>query len=195
MNNKILRTLTISLIIIAGINLYSCKKHQKATPKPRGYFRIDMPKRNYLQYDYTCPYKFEYPEYSIVFPGKSEHPCWLNLYFPLNDATIYFTYKNINGNLEELTEDARTMVYKHTIKAEAINEIAFENDSLKTYGILYDIKGNVASSLQFFITDSTSHFLRGALYFNTRPNKDSIAPVLSYIREDIIHLIESTEWK
>lgn len=99
--------------------------------------------------------------------------------------------KDVNHYLE----DARTMVYKHTVKADAINEKAFINKEKKVYGVLYDIKGNAASSVQFYLTDSVTHFLRGALYFNAEPNKDSLAPAIKFIHQDIERLIETFQWK
>jgi gliding motility-associated lipoprotein GldD len=101
----------------------------------------------------------------------------------------------VDHNLFQYTEDSRALAYKHTIKADAINETVYTNPGHRVYGILYDIKGNAASSLQFYLTDSVRHFLRGSLYFNVEPNKDSLAPVIAYFREDIVHLIESFEWK
>jgi gliding motility-associated lipoprotein GldD len=95
----------------------------------------------------------------------------------------------------ELLEDSRKIVYKHSIRADGIGEKVFENEKKNVHGILYDLKGITASSVQFILTDSTRHFIRGALYFNNVPNKDSIAPMVDFIREDIVRLMESLEWK
>ncbi len=181
------------VIVPAGLITYSCK-NKPASPKPKGYFRIDLPEKNYIRYDGECPYHFDYPEYAIVLKGQEPHPCWLNLYFPLNKATIYFTYKKVNNELKTLTEDTREMVYKHTVKASAIDEKAFANDTAGVYGIMYELKGNVASWVQFYMTDSSEHFVRGSLYFGMKPNKDSIAPVLDFLKKDIEHLMETTSW-
>jgi gliding motility-associated lipoprotein GldD len=108
---------------------------------------------------------------------------------------IYLTYKPVENDLNTHLEDSREFVYKHTVMADAIEEIRFENDSLNVYGILYELSGNTASAVQFFLTDSTSHFLRGSLYFNVPPNKDSLAPVIDFIRDDIVYLMESFQWK
>jgi gliding motility-associated lipoprotein GldD len=105
------------------------------------------------------------------------------------------SYKPIAGNLRELSEETRGLVYKHSIKADNIIETAFQNNERRVYGILYDLKGNTASNLQFVITDSNRHFIRGALYFDNVPNKDSIAPVAEYIRRDMIRFMESFSWK
>ncbi|MCK5169644.1 MAG: gliding motility lipoprotein GldD, partial [Bacteroidales bacterium] len=111
------------------------------------------------------------------------------------NGKIHISYKTIDNNLNQILEDTRKLVYKHTIKADAINEKMFIKPEKKVYGILYEIEGNAASPMQFFLTDSINHYLRGALYFNVEPNKDSLAPVLDFVREDIIVLIESFEWK
>jgi len=101
----------------------------------------------------------------------------------------------VNQNLNEFIEDSRDLTYKHTIKADAIQETVYTNPELEVHGILYDVKGNAASSIQFYLTDSNEHFLRGSLYFNVQPDKDSLAPVISFFREDIIHMVESFAWK
>lgn len=191
-----LRPSFLLFILAACFMLFSmaCRKHY--SPKPRGYFRIDFPPKAYLSYRSSCPFAFDYPKYATVQPDQSSfsEPCWLNVEFPAFHAKIHLSYKKIAGNLPELTEDARTFVYKHTIKADAIDEIPFANPARKVYGIFYDIRGNAASSVQFFLTDSTHHFVRGALYFSVTPNADSLAPVIRFIREDIVYLTNSFQW-
>jgi len=189
MKSKIL----FPLITIVFLFLLACGNNY--TPKPRGYFRIDLPLKDYKQYTSSCPYTFEYPAYTVVVTTNKDEPCWLNIYYPKLDATIHLSYKEVEGNLSLLLEDTRTFVYKHTIKADAIEENLYSNAGKDVHGILYEIKGNAASAIQFYITDSTKHFIRGALYFNALPNKDSLAPVIEFVHQDILHLIETTEWK
>lgn len=167
------------------------------TPKPRGFIRVDFPAREYVLFDSVCPYTFEYPSYGKIVPDTDyiTEPCWINIDFPDFDGTIHISYKEVNQNLNDFIEDSRTLTYKHTIKADAIKETVYTNPELEVHGILYDIKGNAASSIQFYLTDSNAHFLRGSLYFNVQPDKDSLAPVISFFREDIIHLMESFAWK
>jgi len=167
------------------------------TPKPRGYIRIDFPAKEYVLFDSVCPYTFEYPSYGKIVPDTdyNTEPCWINIEFPDFNGTIHISYKDVNQNLNEFIEDSRELTYKHTIKADAIKETVYTNPEQKVHGILYDIKGNAASSIQFYLTDSNTHFLRGSLYFNVQPDKDSLAPVISFFREDIIHLVESFAWK
>lgn len=168
------------------------------TPKPRGYFRIELPKKEYTKLDSAgFPYSFEYPTYVKIIPDweKKVEPYWVNLYFKGHRAVLHMSYKRIQGNLPELLEDARTFVYKHTIKADAITETSYVNEERKVYGTLYDIAGNAASVEQFYLTDSTRNFVRGALYFYSRPNKDSLAPVIAYFRKDIVKIIDTFQWR
>lgn len=168
------------------------------TPKPRGYFRIDLPKKAYARFDSAgFPYSFDYPVYAKIVPDRESHvePYWINVSFKGYNAMLHVSYKRVKGNLPALLEDAHTFVYKHTIKADAILETNYSNEERKVYGTVYDIEGNAASSLQFYLTDSTKNFLRGALYFYNRPNKDSLAPVVKYFREDVIRMIDTFKWK
>ncbi len=175
--------------------LSSCSSNY--TPKPMEYFRIDFPQKQYQTYDSICPYTFEYPTYSKITKGlvEDEQPCWINIVFPKFKATVYLSYFSVGKNLPKLFEDCRSLAYKHDIKADAINEVLYADSSNNIYGMVYEIKGNAASSLQFYMTDSTKHFLRGSLYFDVKPNKDSLAPVVEFIQKDVKHLIETLHWK
>jgi len=159
--------------------------------------RIDFPEKAYRIYDSVCPYIFEYPLYGKIVPDAERiaEPCWINIEFPQFGGKIHISYKPVRNNVNEYIEDCRTLAYKHTIKADAIRETVFSNDTSGVYGLLYEIKGDAASSVQFYVTDSNRHFLRGSLYFNVRPDADSMAPVIDFFLEDIIHLIETCEWK
>jgi gliding motility-associated lipoprotein GldD len=191
---KVLK-LKYTLLIIAACLLYSCR--ETTVPKPKGYFRIDLPPKEYRLFDSICPFVFEYPVYGHISNdvGKNSEPCWFNLEFPRYKAKIHFSYKTVNLNLEAILKETYDYAYSHSVKADAIAEQPWQNRENKVYGILYDIKGNTASSLQFFVTDSTRNFLRGALYFSAEPDADSLAPVIQFFREDIIHLVESFKWK
>lgn len=166
------------------------------TPKPKGYFRLDFPEKKYLPYNGDCPFYFESPAYSkIILRPDAPSPCWFNLAYPQFNAQLHVSYKEVHDNLREYLEDSRTLTQKHIVKATDIKESLILNDSAKVYGLMYEVKGNVASSVQFYLTDSTKHFLRAALYFNNKPNPDSLAPVVQFLKEDIDHLIESFRWK
>ena len=182
---------------ILFIFIASCSNKNQTTPKPRGYFRIDLPKKQYQDLQINCPYSFKYPEYAEIIqdPGQDGNPCWINIHIPRFKGNIHISYKNIKNNIKQYTEDSRKLAYKHTLKAEAIKEEMHKAPERNVYGILYKIKGDVASPMQFFVTDSTRHFLRGSLYFRTEPNKDSLAPIVKFIEEDIKHLIETLHWK
>lgn len=193
---KYSRKIVSLAICLLSLFVFACK--QNYTPKPRGYFRINLPKKVYktTEKKMGLPYSFEYPKYSFL-QKKTALPktnYWFNIVFPKLNAKIYLSYKSVNKNIDNLTKDAREFVYKHTVKADAIVETPYENKDKKVYGLLYEIKGDAASNIQFYLTDSTKHFLRGALYFNNLPNKDSLAPVVDFIRKDILHLIETVKW-
>ena len=121
----------------------------------------------------------------------------VNLDFPEFNARLHISYFTIGNNikLEQLTEDARTFVFKHTTKATAIDQKKIHNAAKKVFGLEYYIQGNTASNYQFYATDSSKHYLRGALYFNEKPNLDSIQPVLEFLKTDIEHLISTIRWK
>ncbi len=184
----------VQLFILALI-ISSCKNNP--TPKPRAYFRISFPEHKYDSLENKYPYFFEYPSYTKIVEDKAYNaePYWINIDYPDYKGKIHLSYKQIKNNLVELLEDNRKLAYKHAIKAEAIGEKLFMAPEKNVYGILYDIKGDAASSVQFFLTDSVRNFLRGSLYFNTIPNKDSLAPVVDFVKEDIMHLMETLEWK
>jgi gliding motility-associated lipoprotein GldD len=183
------------LSIIAGLVIASCDYNY--TPLPRGYFRIDLPMHNYRLSDTLYPYYFEYPVYTNlqIPPGNPDQKYWLNIQYPQFKATIYLSYKEVDNNLDTYLEDAYTLVSKHIPKAEDIeNNIIIDRDR-NVFGLVYKIEGSgAASPYQFFVTDSASHFLRGAVYFNIVPNNDSLEPVIDFISEDIEHLISTIKW-
>jgi gliding motility-associated lipoprotein GldD len=187
--------LRIPVWAILFLSLMCCKPHY--TPKPAGYLRIDFPEKVYQIYNSSCPYTFEYPLYGKIVPDTSKiaEPCWVNIEFPQFAGKIHISYKPVKNNVNIYMEDSRTLAYKHTVKADAIRETLYNDENRKVYGLLYEIKGDAASSVQFYLTDSTRHFLRGSLYFNVQPNADSLAPVIDFFLEDIMHLIETLEWK
>jgi gliding motility-associated lipoprotein GldD len=168
------------------------------TPRPKGYLRIELPQKAYQSFDSICPFTFNYPVYAAIVPSaaKNAEPCWLNMSFSKFKGTLHLSYKSVNGNLEQLLDDTRKLTNKHIPKANAINRKAFSDKVNKVYGILYEIEGpEAASPIQFDLTDSTKNFIRGSLYFNSTPNNDSLAPVIGFIREDILQLMGSFRWK
>ena len=179
-----------------------CRK--VSVPKPKGYFRIDLPKKEYKIFDITesshkdLPFTFEYPAYGKLSlqEENAKEPGWLNIEFPFYKAIIYLTYKDINNNFDGLMDQSYKMnVKNHISKADAIKEQVISNQENKVFGILYDLKGNTASAVQFYVTDSIKHYLRGSLYFAAEPDADSLEPVINFFRGDIVHLIETLKWK
>ena len=158
-------------------------------PRPYGYFRIAIPDTAYEAYQ-GADFRFDLSTNATV---KSV-PEGFNIHYPTLNADIHCTYKPVDHNLRELTDDALEFVYKHVNKASAIPEKSFVNDEQQVYGVFFELEGNTASPYQFFLTDSTDHFFRGAAYCYCQPNADSLAPVLHYIKDDIIHLIETFQW-
>ena len=175
---------------------FSCHNHY--SPKPRGYFRIDLPKHVYRTFDSTYPYTFSYPVYAKISndPLSPGQKYWMDINFPAFRATLHISYKTVDHNLRKYLEDSRKMVVKHIPKANAINDSLIEDPQRNLFGMAYDIEGTgVASPYQFILTDSLHHFLRGALYFHVEPNNDSLAPVIRFIKQDIRHFIKTLKWK
>ena len=166
-------------------------------PKPQGYFRIDLPKKEYSRIEKDCPFSFEIPTYSKIKPdaNRPDKPCWFDVNFTNLNASIYLSYKPIDNNFGQYLEDSRALAFKHTVKAFDIEQQLISFPDKKVYGLVYSIEGNAASAYQFHLTDSTNHFIRGSLYFNNIPNQDSIQPVLDFVKEDITHIFETFEWK
>jgi len=178
--------------------LVACQSN--SGPKPRGYYRIDLPEKNYVELAKDYPFTFVFPEYSEInkYEGVNREgedtDNWLNIDFPSFGAHLYLTYKPVSNNLGDLIEDSHSFVYKHVSVADGIEQVTFINEEESVYGLLFDIKGNAATSLQFYLTDSISRFMRGALYFDCEPNRDSLAPLIKFLRRDIEVLMENFTW-
>lgn len=172
------------------------------TPKPKGYFRINFPKKQYRLFNQPgYPYSFEYPVYAKVekdssfFGEETENPWWINITFPEFSGTVYVSYKKIGAyKIDKLVNDAYTMTNKHSSKAYSIEDSAMVTPN-NVHGVFFKVGGNVATATQFFVTDSTKHFLRGALYFNAAPNEDSLGIVNHFLIEDVKHMINTLKWK
>jgi len=191
----------ITCLLFLLISLAACNNDYII--KPRGYFKIDFPQKEYQKFDNPAyPYSFEYPVYaeilkdSLFFDKKAENPYWINVSFPRFNGKIYISYKEVGkNNFDSLVNDAFTMSYKqHTYKASSIEPTPFTTPN-KLNGIYFSLKGNTATANQFFITDSSRHFLRGALYFDAVPNEDSLRPVNNFLQKDLQHLINTLQWR
>lgn len=175
------------------LSLLSCK--EEVLPKPKAMLRLDYPAPQYEVVEARCPYTFEKNEIALVVNAKRGKSCEFNLAYPALKATIYISYRAVSNDLIELLRDAQNLTHEHVIKADAIELKAYANAKQKAYGMFYEVSGNAASQSQFYITDSIQHFITGSIYFNAKPNYDSILPGAHYLRNDMQHLMETITWK
>ena len=178
------------IFFIIAIALVSCK--EEVLPKPKAYLNLAYKTAIYQQIKDIEPYAFEASLNAVIVYQKNN---WIQIKYPKLKASVNITYRPIHDNLGELLLEAEKLVFKHTVKAEKIETKDFENTKKRVFGTLYEISGNAASQIQFHLTDSTNHFIKGALYFYTTPNYDSILPAVAYIKKDIVRFIETMEWK
>lgn len=169
----------------------SCQ--EDAHPKPKGELRLEYPEPKYQVFQSPCHFQFEYSDFAKITDAKK--PCWYYIQYPKMKAKVFITYFPIQNDFPLHVKEAEKMVYEHTIKASSIETKSFSFPEKKVYGNFYELKGQTASNLQFFVTDSTRHFITANLYFNSRPKPDSLAPAVDYIKEDMQHLIETFNWK
>lgn len=179
--------------------LFSCNSNETYIPKPRAYNRIDLPEHGYQQLPDSFPYSFEYSQHAKILPDTSwiAEPYWINIYYPELVANVQLTYKPLDGSEEKLNEhfrDSYKLTAKHQIKAYAIEEGIVRTPSGKV-AVVNELTGEVPSQFQFFTTDSTDHYLRGALYFRTSTQNDSLAPVIEYVKKDIMHMLNTLKWE
>ncbi|WGD36032.1 gliding motility lipoprotein GldD [Olleya sp. YS] len=170
-------------------------------PKPKGYLRLEYPQANYKAYNQNLPFSFDRNSLSDTIRYKpltdDVTSFGLNIEYKKLKGTIYLTYKAIDGKdrLIQYLKNAQNFTQEHTKKADAIEEVVWENPVNNVYGMFYEVGGNAASQSQFYVTDSVNHFLTGSLYFYAKPNYDSILPAAHYLQKDIKRIMESVEWK
>lgn len=183
------------LLIVSLIFILACS--ETPVPKPSGYYRIDLPKQAYQNWESEfCPFSFRIAQAAKVAPSKKDQKCFFNLEYPQFNATVYLSYVPINEDLKALIDQEYTMREKHNAFSTGVKERLYQDSVKKVNALLFDVEGiKAATPLQFFITDSTHHFFRGALYFYNTPNNDSLAPVISFIKRDIDTLVTSFAWK
>ncbi|MBT8319790.1 MAG: gliding motility lipoprotein GldD [Gramella sp.] len=179
-------------ILMVGVLCISCK--DDARPKPKGLLALEYPEANYSRMDIGCPYTFEMNRLAKVSPSRNRIPCWVQLDYEEMKGSIFITYQPVKNNLDSLLSDAQKLPLQHTIKADVIEGDVYTNDFNKTYGMFYQVDGDAASQAQFYLTDSTDHFLTGSVYFKSLPNFDSIVPAAAYLKNDIRHLMETLKW-
>jgi gliding motility-associated lipoprotein GldD len=196
------RSLVYSLLIAQCSMLFSCgtkSNNQDFVPKPKGYNRIDLPSAKYVQMTESHPFSFQYSNQAVLKPDtvRWAEPHWMYVYYPEFKAIIQLTYKPLNGDkakLAKLIDDAHKLAAKHGSKAYSIQDLVLKTPSGKS-AMLMELEGEVPTYLQFYTTDSTKHYLRGALYFNTAMKSDSLAPVIDYLKKDVLKLLNTLEWK
>jgi gliding motility-associated lipoprotein GldD len=184
------------LIIVLWLGLVSCQ--QDYLPKPKGYNRIVLPDTLYQSLADTFPYDFQYSQHARILKDSSwiTERYWIDIYYPYFDAFVQVTYKPVQGqsNLEEYINDSYRLTSKHNVKADAIDDKVLYLKS-GNVAMISELSGEVPSQFQFYITDSMQHFLRGALYFKTSTKNDSLAPAVDFIKNDIVHLLNTVEWR
>ena len=195
---------TVCLLLFTVLSLPSCGDGFVPVPKPRSFPRVIYPEKAYVPFtEAYCDFSFEVPKYAkieqdtLFFDEKAKSDCWFNIKVPELNAQIYCSYYPITSQsrFDELVQDAFVMATKHNIKANYIEEIPIHRPKDKVHGIIFDIDGPAASTYQFFLTDSTSNFLRGALYFNSQTRQDSLGPVIKFMKADVDHLVQTLQWK
>lgn len=184
-------------IILPILLLFSCDNDY--LPKPKGYNRIDIPEHAFTSLERNLPYQFEHSLYSQVESDSFNlnETDWINLHYRELGARIHLTYKPVmekEENLRAYLNDAMSLTAKHQVKAYGIEEGVVKTPQGYT-GLVAELSGEVPTQFQFYVTDSTHHFLRGALYFNTAVKNDSLAPIIEYIKADMMHLINTLEFK
>ncbi len=180
-----------TILAFMGFALFSCAKEPH--PKPTGELRLEYPAPRYHSFTSPCNFSFEFSDFAKIVDAKK--PCWYYIEYPKMKAKVFITYFPVNNDLQLHIKESEKMVYEHTIKASAIETKSFSYPERRVFGNLYELKGPSASNLQFFATDSLHHYVTANLYFNTRPKPDSLAPAVDYIKRDILHLIDTFEWK
>ncbi len=189
-------------VLAICITLIGCQDQSVPLPKPRSYPKIVYPERNFVAFEESyCDFEFQYPDYAEVskdkyfFEEKPPHECWFDINLkPFNGALhcSYIPLRN-RAHFDKMINDAFTMVGKHNIKADFRDDFPIQKGNVT--GMLFELDGDVASKMQFYLTDSTDHFFRASLYFNSKVNTDSIAPIFGFVKKDVIKIIESFEWK
>ena len=191
------------------------------TSKKTGYFKIDLPEKKYVLFNEPgMPYSFEYPAYASIvkdstyFDANPENDYWRNIDFKELNAKIFLSYKVVGGKAlykikmpngtykdstgvnmyDKMINDAFNLTNKNDDVATSKKDSLFKTAN-DVGGLLFKLGGNAATQRQFFMTDTTKNFIRGALYFYASPNADSVKPVVDFIQQDIDHLITTFRWK
>jgi gliding motility-associated lipoprotein GldD len=187
--------LIAALGLLVVVMLAACSHPKDPFPRPKGWPRIDLPAHTYQKFENgICPFTFEYPQIGVVEQQKSDS-CWMDLYFAPFECRWHVTYRDVNGSGKTIMdhyEEYRKLVFKHIQKVSQIKEnpVVGPNGS----GTLFELFGTVGVPAQILYTDST-HLVLASFYFDTAVRNDSLAPVIDFMKEDLVHMAESIVWK
>lgn len=186
MNNYLLIPVLILLLI-------GCNSGKQPIPKPPTYLKIELPEKHSSKYKDDCDFGFLKPSYFAI--EKVGETCNRDIVFTSLNGTLHLSVIDMEAQLAAYVDYAIDKVEEHKIKASAILDTTFLRPEANVFGTFFELKGNVATPFQFYLTDSTDRFVSGVVYFNTRPNYDSIKPVLNFVKKDLYQLIESWHWE
>lgn len=195
MTQKVSLVTNTLILLCCLLTISSCQNY---TPKPHGFPKIDFPDRSYKLFDDGCAFRFDIPTYALVEKDThlSSEPCWYNVKFPKFGATVYLTYKPISSSkqLDSFSDEAFKLAGEHRKKADAIDEKEIYIKRTESRGIIFELRGPSATPFNFYLSDEKKHYVRGSFYFDNHTNSDSVAPIYSFLKEDMMNLINSLEW-
>lgn len=185
--------LSYIFVLLTIITLGSCK--DKVLPKPEGMLSLNYISPKYEKVSADCDFSFEKNKEALLKNAFKKNQCGYTLSYPHLNATIYLSHRKVNGDLQKLLKDAQNLTQEHVVKADEIIPKSYEDSKNKVYGMFYEVLGDAASQSQFYVTDSVRNFLLGSLYFNVKPNYDSVYPAAMYLQKDMRRLMETTRWE
>ncbi|HEV7348961.1 gliding motility lipoprotein GldD [Telluribacter sp.] len=199
-----MRSLFSTLVLVGAFSFLllvsACQSSdQTYVPKPKGYNRLALPSHSYQPLTERHPYNFMYSRHATILPDTfaDAEPHWIFVHYPQLKANVQLTYKEIKNDpkrLKDFIDDAYKLAGKHQIRASSIKEQTIQTRSGRT-ATLFQLEGDVPSPFQFYTTDSSRHFLRGAIYFPTATKNDSLAPVIDYIQQDLMRMLNTLQWQ
>jgi len=219
--NAIYPLLTVQHFLMLLLCFFIVSCNSPYVSKKRGYFKIDLPERGYQKFENPdFPYSFEYPVYakiikdSTYFDSNPENPYWINIDFPSFSGRIFLSYKAVGGKalykikqadgkykdslgtniFDKMVADAFSLTNKNNVVSNSIKDSLIQTAN-GVSGVFFKVGGNAATAKQFFLTDTTKNFIRGALYFDVTPNADSLKPVQDFLQVDLERIINTFKWK
>lgn len=183
---------SIKFLLFLGVTLLLFSCNDEGFPKPKSYLYLEYPEAEYHRFINNCPYSFAISRESEI---SFKDNCDAFVTYPKLNASVHFTYRRVDNNLQLILSEADRLTSKHTVKADAIIPYPFANPQKRVFGIMNEVQGDGASNVQFYVTDSLHHVLTAALYFEVRPNYDSLYPAIDYIKNDMMNMMETLEWK